>query len=92
MIPKLLVAIPDQSHWDRHIAPAGTRTLGETPSVDVLLKVEPAEYQGVVALELRRELGFDVPRFWRRSQEGLNLLASGQPVPPKSIEGSRWTC
>lgn len=97
MIPKLLVAIPDRPHWDGRIAPAGTRTLGETPSVDVLLKVEPAEYQGVVALEslcleLHRELGFDVPRFWRRSQEGLNLLAiqrfdreDGQPVPVESF-------
>ncbi|HHJ13859.1 MAG TPA: type II toxin-antitoxin system HipA family toxin [Gammaproteobacteria bacterium] len=66
-IPKLLVSIPD-SGWDGRIGPP---TRGPAPGVtDVVLKLEQsATYPGITALEalaldVHRELGFEVPRYW----------------------------
>ena len=98
MIPKLLVAIPDEANWTGEFAAAGTRRSNGKPYVDVLLKIEPREYEGVVALEslcidLHRELGFEVPRTWRTSIDGMRLLAverfdrdkEGNPIPMESF-------
>ncbi|MDA8094086.1 MAG: HipA domain-containing protein [Betaproteobacteria bacterium] len=102
MIPKLLVAIPDvpsgRQSWNGDFAPAGTRKVGERRYIDALLKIEPREYEGVVGLEslcldIHRESGFDVPRYWRVSIDGMQLLAverfdrtaSGIPVPMESF-------
>lgn len=80
MIPKLLAAIPDEKNWTGEFAAAGTRQAHGKPYVDVLLKIEPREYEGVLALEslcmdLHRELGFDVPRTWHTAINGMRLLA-----------------
>lgn len=102
MIPKLLVAIPDahsdSGTWDGTFARPGTRAVEGKPFVDVVLKIEPMEYQGVAALEalclqLHREAGFDVPRFWRATLDGLELLAverfdrtpDGLPLPMETF-------
>lgn len=98
MIPKILVAIPDEKGWGGEFAAAGTGRSNGKPYVDVLLKIEPREYEGVVALEslcldIHRELGFDVPRTWRTSIDGMRLLAverfdrdkNGFPVPMESF-------
>ncbi|MDD3449209.1 MAG: HipA domain-containing protein, partial [Gammaproteobacteria bacterium] len=98
MIPKLLVAIPDEPDWDGTFAGPGTRQVAGRPFVDVVLKIEPAEYQGSAALEalcldLHREAAFEVPRHWRGTQDGLQLLAverfdrtrEGLPTPMESL-------
>jgi serine/threonine-protein kinase HipA len=98
MIPKLLVAIPDEPHWDGTFAGPGTREVAGRPFLDVVLKIEPAEYQGSAALEalcldLHREAGLEVPRHWRGTQDGLQLLAverfdrtgEGLPIPMESL-------
>lgn len=98
MIPKLLVAIPDAPDWDGTFARPGTRAVDGRPFVDVVLKIEPAEYQGVAELEalclqLHREAGFEVPRSWRVSLDGLELLAvdrfdrtrDGLPIPMETL-------
>lgn len=98
MIPKLLVAIPDASVWDGSFARPGTRDVDGRRFTDVVLKIEPAEYRGVAALEtlcldVHREAGFEVPRSWRASVDGLELLAverfdrdaDGMPIPMESL-------
>lgn len=98
MIPKLLVAIPDKEIWDGSFARPGTRDVNGTAFVDVVLKIEPAEYAGVAELEalclqVHRETGFNVPRFWRATLDGLELLAverfdrdaQGLPVPMETF-------
>ena len=80
MIPKLLVAIPDRTDWSGRFAPPGTRDHKGQPFTDVVLKIEPAHYAGVLALEalcydIHRELGFEVPRIWRTELDGMQLLA-----------------
>ncbi len=98
MIPKLLVAIPDEVVWSGEFAPAGTQQSNGKPFVDVLLKIEPREYAGVIALEslcldLHRELGFETPRAWRTDIDGMQLLAverfdrdqAGLPIPMESF-------
>ncbi|MBI5462669.1 MAG: HipA domain-containing protein [Gammaproteobacteria bacterium] len=102
MIPKLLVAIPDahsdSGTWDGSFARPGTRTVNGKPFVDVVLKIEPMEYQGVAELEalclqLHREAGFVVPRSWRATLDGLELLAverfdrdaNGFPLPMETF-------
>ena len=98
MIPKLLVAIPDKKTWDGSFARPGTREVNGQAFTDVVLKIEPAEYQGVAELEalclqLHREAGFDVPRFWRATLDGLELLAverfdrtpDGLPLPMETF-------
>lgn len=98
MIPKLLVAIPDAPAWDGSFARPGTREIDGRRFIDVVLKIEPAEYRGVAALEalcldVHREAGFEVPRSWRANVDGLELLAverfdrtaDGLPIPMESL-------
>lgn len=66
-IPKLLLSIP-ASGWDGRIGlPTRQPTAGVT---DVVLKFEQStRYPGIIelealALDLHREAGFDVPRYW----------------------------
>ncbi|WP_303902783.1 type II toxin-antitoxin system HipA family toxin [Thiohalomonas denitrificans] len=98
MIPKLLVAIPDAPEWDGTFARPGTPEVEGRRFVEVVLKIEPSEYRGVaeleaLCLELHREVGFDVPRSWRATLDGLELLAverfdftaEGLPIPMESL-------
>lgn len=98
MIPKLLVAIPDETPWDGTFAQPGTREANGRRFVDVVLKIEPAEYRGVAELEalclqLHRDSGFEVPRSWRTSLDGLEMLAverfdrtpDGFPIPMETF-------
>jgi serine/threonine-protein kinase HipA len=83
MIPKILASIPkiDQgAEWDGKFASAGTREVNGQPYIDVLIKVEPREYEGVVALEslclqLHKSLEFRVPDHWKTEIDGMRLLA-----------------
>ncbi|MBT8117177.1 MAG: HipA domain-containing protein [Gammaproteobacteria bacterium] len=66
-IPKLLLSIPD-SGWDGRI---GLPTRQSSPGLtDVVLKFEQtSRYPGIIELEalamdLHREAGFEVPRYW----------------------------
>jgi len=77
-IPKLLLSIPE-SGWDGRI---GLPTRVKTPGViDVVLKFEQTtRYPGIVelemlALEVHREAGFDVPRYWPCFFKGMPALA-----------------
>jgi serine/threonine-protein kinase HipA len=91
MIPKLLVAIaPDADLPDFY--PPGTQHMR-----DVVLKIEPPEYHGLLDLEalcldVHREAGFEVPAWHRYDADGLNFLAverfdrvDGKPVPMESL-------
>lgn len=97
-IPKLLVAIPDKKSWDGSLAEPGTRVIDGIPYVDVVMKVEDPQYRGLAALEalcldMHRELGFEVPRHWRATIDGLSVLAverfdrtpSGHPIAMESF-------
>ena len=77
-IPKLLLSIPE-SGWDGRI---GLPTRVKTPGViDVVLKFEQTtRYPGIIelemlALEMHREAGFNVPRYWRCFFKGMPALA-----------------
>lgn len=77
-IPKLLLSIPE-SGWDGRI---GLPTRVKTPGViDVVLKFEQTtRYPGIIelemlALEMHREAGFDVPRYWPCFFKGMPALA-----------------
>ena len=77
-IPKLLLSIPE-SGWDGRI---GLPTRIKTPGViDVVLKFEQTtRYPGIIelemlALEMHREAGFDVPRYWPCFFKGMPALA-----------------
>lgn len=98
MIPKLLVAIPDAEKWDGTFAGPGTAEIRGCRYTDVVLKIEPMEYAGVAELEalclqLHRNAGFPVPRFWRASLDGLEMLAverfdrteQGLPIPMETL-------
>jgi serine/threonine-protein kinase HipA len=91
MIPKLLVAIaPGDEHPDFY--PPGTQHMR-----DVVLKIEPPEYHGLLdlealCLEVHREAGFEVPAWHRYDADGLHFLAverfdrvDGKPVPMESL-------
>ncbi len=91
MIPKLLVAIaPGEDQPDFY--PPGTQHMR-----DVVLKIEPPEYHGLLDLEalcldVHREAGFDVPTWHRYETDGLQFLAverfdrvDGKPVPMESL-------
>jgi serine/threonine-protein kinase HipA len=75
MIPKLLVSIgtgPDQ--------PVTIHPPGMPGMTEVILKIEPPEYAGLLDLEalcldLHREAGFQVPEYHRFDIEGLRFLA-----------------
>jgi len=98
MIPKLLATIPDRPEWDGRFAPPSIPDIEGEPCIDVILKIEPPIYQGVLAmealcLELHRELGLETPRFWRAEMDGMQLLAIERfdrteerlPVPMESF-------
>jgi len=77
-IPKLLLSIPE-SGWDGRI---GLPTRQKTPGViDVVLKFEQTtRYPGIIelemlTLEIHREAGFDVPRYWSCFFKGMPALA-----------------
>ncbi len=77
-IPKLLLSIPD-SGWDGRI---GLPTRKKTPGViDIVLKFEQTtRYPGIIeletlALEMHRQAGFDVPRYWPCFFKGMPALA-----------------
>ncbi len=77
-IPKLLLSIPETG-WDGRI---GLPTRKKTPGViDIVLKFEQSmRYPGIIelemlALEMHREAGFDVPRYWPCFFKGMPALA-----------------
>ncbi len=77
-IPKILLSIPDTG-WDNRV---GLPTRGYTPErLDVVVKFEQAaSYPGINALEalcldVHREAGFDVPRYWLGDLRGVPVLA-----------------
>ena len=91
MIPKLLVAVDTAAPAARFYPPG---TPGRT---DVVLKIEPPEYAGLLDLEalclaVHREAGFSVPA-WHRFDDGeLHFLAverfdqaGGMPLPMESL-------
>lgn len=95
-IPKLLLSIPD-SGWDGRIGlPTRQATAGVT---DVVLKFEQTtRYPGIIelevlALDIHREAGFDVPRFWPCRFKDMPALAierfdrdaSNRPVFAESL-------
>ncbi|MFW2439496.1 MAG: HipA domain-containing protein, partial [Arenicellales bacterium] len=77
-IPKLLLSIP-KSGWDGRIS-MPTR-FGDTLKTDVILKIEkPEVYPGLVelealALDIHKEAGFEVPRYWTTEINGLHAIA-----------------
>ena len=87
MIPKLLVAI-EPTDTEPGFYPPGTRN-----KRDVILKIEPPEYTGLLDLEalcldIHREAGFEVPAWDRYDDDGLHFLAverfdrvDGLPIP-----------
>lgn len=77
-IPKLLLSIPE-SGWDGRI---GLPTRKKTPGIiDIVLKFEQTtRYPGIIelemlTLEIHREAGFDVPRYWPCFFKGMPALA-----------------
>lgn len=98
MTSKLLAAIPDQPEWGGTMALPGTRQIGRTRFTDAIVKIEQPGYEGVIALEalaydVHAELGFPVPRRWRFSTDGMQVLAverfdrtpKGLPVPYEGL-------
>lgn len=92
MIPKLLVAINHDRADTRFYPP------GSPGKVDVVLKVEPPEYLGLLDLEalcldLHRQAGFTVPIYHRFDSHALHFLAverfdrdaQGEPLPMESL-------
>jgi serine/threonine-protein kinase HipA len=91
MIPKLLVSI------DPSLARADFYPPGATSKTDVILKVEPPEYRGLLDLEalclqIHREAGFPVPAYYPFDNDGLHFLAierfdqvGGRPIPMESL-------
>lgn len=91
MIPKLLVSMtPDATAPDFY--PPGT-----AGNDDVLLKIEPPEYAGLLdlealCLEIHRDAGFEVPDWRRYDDADLHFLAvrrfdraDGRPLPMESL-------
>jgi serine/threonine-protein kinase HipA len=77
-VPKLLLSIPGEG-WDGRIAlPTKKATNDRT---DIILKFEQSnQYPGIIdlealALDIHKEAGFDVPRYWKTSINGINALA-----------------
>ncbi|MDH5517775.1 MAG: HipA domain-containing protein [Gammaproteobacteria bacterium] len=77
-IPKLLLSIADTG-WDNRIG-LPTR-LGAAGITDVVVKFEQSNhYPGIteleaLALDLHKEAGFEVPRYWTSSVNGLPVIA-----------------
>lgn len=97
MITKVLIAIPDRPAWSGEFLHSGSRTK-RTPFVDVIVKIEEPQYDGLLDLEslclnVHRAAGFDVPRSWRQDIDGLRSLAierfdrskEGLPIPFESL-------
>jgi len=94
-IPKLLLSIPG-SGWDGRVA---LPRRGNVPDrTDVILKIEKGSYAGIVELEaltldIHKEAGFEVPRYWCTEVNGLNAIAverydrdsTGKPVFTESV-------
>ena len=91
MIPKLLVSmIPGDT--DANFYPPDS-----DGKVNVVLKVEPPEYRGLLDLEalcldIHRQAGFEVPGYARFDDDGLHFLAvqrfdqqDGMPLPMESL-------
>ncbi len=92
MIPKLLVSMhPDLADETCFVPGAAGKT-------DVLLKVEPPEYPGLLVLEalcleLHAKGGFEVPRWKRFERDGLRFLVverfdrlpGGEVMPMESL-------
>ena len=76
-IPKLLLSIP-RDGWDGRI---GLPTRGAVEDrTDIVLKFEKNTYPGIVelealALDLHREAGFNVPRYWTTQISGMPAIA-----------------
>lgn len=91
MIPKLLVSITPGEERAVFYAPEAA------DKQDVVLKVEPPEYAGMLDLEslcldIHGEAGFEVPAYHRYDDEGLHFLAverfdrmEGRPIPMESL-------
>ena len=91
MIPKLLVSM-DPFSTQANFFPPGA--MGKT---DVILKVEPPEYRGLLDLEalclqLHRDAGLEVPDYHRLDAGDLQFLAierfdqaAGRPLPMESL-------
>jgi|GEM_PF-261186 len=91
MIPKMLVSLDMDAPHAGVYAPD---TLGKA---NVLLKIEPPEYAGLLDLEalcldLHDDAGFETPAYRRFDHDGLRLLAverfdqkGGLPVPMESL-------
>lgn len=91
MIPKLLVSVTSGDTSPNFFPP-------DSPGKqDVVLKIEPPEYTGLLDLEalcldIHREAGFTVPAYSRNDEGGLHFLAierfdrhDGQPIPMESL-------
>ncbi len=92
MIPKLLVSLDPEAARPRFFPP-------DTPGLrNLVLKVEPPEYQGLLDLEalclhIHRDAGFATPDWQRIDHGGLRLLAvtrfdrdsDGRPLPMESL-------
>lgn len=98
MIPKILVSIPDSKDWSGEFSSPGIIEVGGVPYVDVILKIEPIGYEGVLVLEalcldVHKELGFEVPQYWLSEIDGMRVLAikrfdrseEGYPIPMESF-------
>ena len=77
-IPKLLLSIPETG-WDNRIGlPTKSAAHGIT---DVVVKFEQSNsYPGIIelealALDIHKEAGFDVPRYWKADINGIPVLA-----------------
>ncbi len=91
MIPKLLVSLEPGGDRSRFHPPD---TPGKT---NVVLKIEPPEYRGLLDLEalclqVHRDAGFSTPDWWRFDHGALRLLAverfdrdNGSPLPMESL-------
>ena len=91
MIPKLLVSI-DTSDTEPRFYPPGTQD-----KTDIVLKIEPPEYHGLLDLEalcldIHQEAGFEVPSWYRYNDDELRFLAverfdqaDNKPIPMESL-------
>ncbi len=91
MIPKLLVSVASADSEPVFYPP------GAKDKEDVVLKIEPPEYNGLLDLEalcldIHREAGFDVPVYHRYHVDDLQFLAverfdlvNGKPIPMESL-------
>jgi serine/threonine-protein kinase HipA len=76
-VPKLLLSIP-AGGWDGRV---GVPRRGNMPErTDVVLKIEKETYPGIVELEaltldIHKQAGFDVPRYWKTEINGLHAIA-----------------